>query len=305
MKVRMHWIVLVNGLLLWGLSTPAMAHSPVSGTLEERVSVMLGVTALGMFWLFYLLGARGRRAPLWRAGAFHAGTVLAFLAVVGPLDDWAETSTSAHMTQHMLFMGVIAPLWVISQPLARLVAGGGRWLIRCWTPLLRMTRHPLLMAYLHGLTIWFWHIPRFYQLALDNPWWHVVEHAMFLLTAGLFWWAVLFNRTRNAHWALFALLLTLMHTGFLGALLTFAPTPLYGETRALEDQQLAGLIMWVPGAVPYLLATAWVVYRWFRHMHGSVPGGQVSVGSAGPPLQRREKDPILAGSEKRQGNTDD
>ena len=253
--------------LLCGMSMPALAHSPTSGTLEERISILLGMLVLGAVWLFYLLGARRRPAAGWRAAAFHLGTALALFAVVGPLDDWAETSTSAHMTQHMLFMGVVAPLWVISRPLARLVAGGGRWLVSCWRPLLRMTRHPVRMAYLHGLTSWFWHIPRFYQLALEDPWWHVLEHAMFLITAGLFWWAVLYNRTRHTHWALFALLLTLMHTGFLGALLTFAQAPLYGEARDLEDQQLAGLIMWVPGAVPYLLAAAWVVYRWFRQMH--------------------------------------
>lgn len=137
-----------------------------------------------------------------------------------------------------------------------------------------LSRHPVLTAYVHGLTIWFWHVPRFYQLALDNPWWHVVEHGMFLLSAGLFWWAVLQGLQRRVHWALLALLLTLMHTGFLGALLTFAPSPLYGEARDLQDQQLAGLIMWVPGAVPYLLAAAWLGYRWFRDMHRNTAATQ-------------------------------
>ena len=253
--------------LLCCLSTPVLAHSPTSGSFHERASILLGIAVLALFWSLYLLGSRRRRASVWRTVAFHLGTVLALFAIAGPLDDWAETSTSAHMTQHMLFMGVIAPLWVISRPLARLVAGGGRWVVTGWLPLLRMTRHPVWMAYLHGLTIWFWHVPRFYQLALENPWWHVVEHGMFLTTAGLFWWAALYSRPRNAHWALLALLLTLMHTGFLGAVLTFAHAPLYGAGRDLGDQQLAGLIMWVPGAVPYLLAAAWVVYRWFRDIY--------------------------------------
>jgi cytochrome c oxidase assembly factor CtaG len=67
-------------------------------------------------------------------------------------------------------------------------------------------------------------------------------------------------------WALAALLFTLMHTGFLGALLTFARDPLYAETRDLQDQQLAGLIMWVAGAVPYLIASAWMGHRWFQRI---------------------------------------
>jgi len=58
-----------------------------------------------------------------------------------------------------------------------------------------------------------------------------------------------------------------MHTGFLGAVLTFAGTPLYDEARSLPDQQLAGLIMWVPGAIPYLLASAWVGHRWDQQLH--------------------------------------
>jgi cytochrome c oxidase assembly factor CtaG len=57
-----------------------------------------------------------------------------------------------------------------------------------------------------------------------------------------------------------------MHTGFLGALLTFANAPFYGDTRSLADQQLAGLIMWVIGGIPYFIASLWIAYRWFRQM---------------------------------------
>lgn len=259
--------------MLCSASLPTMAHSPGSGTTQEQISILLGLMTMGFFWLLYLIGSRRRRASAWRAVVFHGAMLLSLFAVAGPLDEWAETSTTAHMIQHMLFMVVIAPLWVLSRPLARLVAGGaGRMLVTVWHPFWWLTRHPMLAAYLHGLTIWFWHMPRFYTLALANPWWHVVEHAMFLLTAGLFWWAVLHGRRRSVHWSLFALLLTLMHTGFLGALLTFAQAPLYGEARGLEDQQLAGLIMWVPGAIPYLLAAAWLGYRWFRDMPRHMPG---------------------------------
>jgi cytochrome c oxidase assembly factor CtaG len=198
--------------------------------------------------------------------------LLCWFAVLGPLDQWAQNSASAHMSQHMLFMVVIAPLWVLSGPLPQLAAATGRGGALVWGPLLRFTRHPMLAAWLHGLVIWFWHTPRFYLLALEHPWWHVLEHALFLATAGLFWWAVLRQGRGRTHWALFALLLTLMHTGFLGAVLTFARAPLYGSAGSLPDQQLAGLIMWVPGAIPYLLAAAWVGYRGYRQLRRQLPG---------------------------------
>jgi putative membrane protein len=104
------------------------------------------------------------------------------------------------------------------------------------------------------------------MLAVNNPWWHALEHACFLLSAGLFWWAVLRASRTRMPWALLALLLTLMHTGFLGAILTFAQSPIYGEARSLEDQQLAGLIMWVLGGIPYLLASAWLGWRWYMQL---------------------------------------
>ena len=253
-------------LLLMLVAPMAWAHSPLAGGGQEQTAAMLSALVLGLGWLVYLLGAWRARPAMLALAAFNLSMLLAFYAVLGPLDEWAETSTAWHMVQHMLFMVVIAPLFVLARPLPQISAGGGRAASVIWNPLLRFTRHPMLAAYLHGLVIWFWHVPRFYVLALDNPWWHVIEHACFLVTAGLFWWAVLKSSSRAVHWALFALLFTLMHTGFLGAMLTFAQASLYGPDRSLQDQQLAGLIMWVLGAFPYLLASAWVGYRWYKQM---------------------------------------
>lgn len=244
----------------------ALAHSPVGSQGQEQWAALLGALLLAGFWLVYLLGSR-RAPPQWRhALAFHMGTLLAYLAVLGPLDEWAETSAAAHMTQHMLFIVVIAPLWVLGRPLPQIVAGGGNALVRLWQPMLYLARYPMPMAWLHGAIIWFWHMPDFYILALHNPWWHTLEHACFLVSAGLFWWAVLKSSRRKAPWALLAVLFTLVHTGFLGAILTFAQAPLYGEGRGLQDQQLAGLIMWVVGAIPYLLAAVWIGHCWYRRL---------------------------------------
>lgn len=253
-------------IVLLGLSTAVQAHSPLGGNSQEQMAATLSAVLLTALWLVYWVGS-WRVASAWpRSLVFHLATALCFVAVLGPLDKWAETSAAAHMAQHMLFMVVIAPLWVLARPLPQLSAGSGKILALVWQPLLRCARYPLQMAWLHGAVIWFWHLPAFYLLALDNPWWHSVEHACFLLSAGLFWWAVLNSSRNNTHWALLALLLTLVHTGFLGAILTFATRPLYGAGRGLEDQQLAGLIMWVLGAIPYLLASGWIGQRWYRRL---------------------------------------
>ena len=251
---------------LYGYAPAALGHSPLQEGGQERLAALVSALLLGAFWLLYTLGSL-RVRPRWREGlAFHLASALCYLAVLGPLDRWAETSAAAHMTQHMLFMVVVAPLWVLARPLPQLAAGGGKVVRLAWLPALRLARYPMAAAWLHGAVIWFWHLPDFYLLALHNPWWHGVEHACFVVTAGLFWWAVLRSSPVNMPWALLAVLLTLVHTGFLGAVLTFAQVPLYGEGRGLEDQQLAGLIMWVLGAIPYLLASVWIGHRWFRRL---------------------------------------
>lgn len=245
----------------------AMAHSPLSGEGgHAQAAALTSVALLAALWLIYILGSRRAPPEKWRGILFHCTAGICYFAVLGPLDEWAETSAAAHMTQHMLFMVVVAPLWVFAQPLPQLVAGGGKlfWLLA--RPVMKLAAFPMASAWLHGAAIWFWHMPFFYILALENPWWHTVEHACFLITAGLFWWAVLRSSQRNTPWALLATLLTLVHTGFLGAFLTFAQAPLYGEGRGLPDQQLAGLIMWVVGGIPYLMATAWIGHRWFRRL---------------------------------------
>jgi putative membrane protein len=253
-------------LLALAISLDAQAHSVFDGDRQERFAATLSGMVLLAFWASYALGCRLRRAALWCQICFHLTTVLAMAALLGPLDDWAKTSTAAHMVQHMTLMVVIAPLWVIARPLPQLAAATGRIGAALWRPLLRLSRHPLTVTWLHAAVIWVWHMPFFYMLAVRNPWWHVIEHACFLVSAGAFWWVLLRSSGRQLPWAFLALLLTLMHTGFLGAILTFARAPLYGEARDLADQQLAGLVMWVLGAVPYLIASAWLGVRWFAEM---------------------------------------
>lgn len=245
------------------VSNTAHAHNPFSGSIEQRIAGTVSALLLLAFVLLYVRGCNRVRPPLSYEVGFYLVCVICAISVLGPLDELAKNSTAAHMVQHMLLIVVIAPLWVLTRPLPQLVAGGVRGLLPVLKPVLRLVRQPMTTAGLHGAAIWVWHVPYFYMLAVDSPGWHTFEHACFLFTGGLFWWAILRSNSRNLPQAILALLLTLMHTGFLGAVLTFARVPLYDESRSLGDQQLAGLIMWVAGAVPYLLALAWLARKWY------------------------------------------
>ncbi|KKO49190.1 hypothetical protein VT06_08070 [Arsukibacterium sp. MJ3] len=261
-----HGLITSTALLLAGVSLPLQAHNPVQSDGASFWAAMVAVIILALFWLMYLLGSIKRPPERWRALLFHGSCLLCAYAVVGPLDEWAETSASAHMVQHMLFMVVIAPLWALSLPLPQFAAITGRWGRAVWQPLLKLATYPMSLAYVHAAVVWFWHTPRFYVLALEHPWWHLVEHICFVFTAAMLWWSILHCTERTRSWALLALLFTLMHTGFLGAVLTFADSLLYYSSHQLADQQLAGLLMWVPGGLPYLLAAAWLGYRWLNSL---------------------------------------
>ncbi|MDO8906924.1 MAG: cytochrome c oxidase assembly protein [Pseudohongiella sp.] len=261
-------LLAVVAIALLVISNDALAHNPFSGSIEQRIAGSISALLLLSFWWVYVRGSNRVSPGFNQELGFYLICVICGITILGPLDELASNSTAAHMSQHMLLIVVIAPLWVLTRPLPQLVAGGLRLMLPFWKPLLRLVRQPMTTAYLHGAAIWIWHIPWFYMLAVESPGWHTFEHACFLVTAGLFWWAVLRCSSRNLPTAALALLFTLMHTGFLGAILTFARLPLYDESRTLADQQLAGLIMWVAGAFPYLLGISWLARRWYRrHSH--------------------------------------
>lgn len=240
---------------------PTQAHGLIDGADVAQLPEILGGLLLVLLWLYYCIGARRVQPMAGRAPVFHLASLIAALITFGFLDGWIENGSAMHMIQHMLIMAVIAPLYVLARPLPQWLTAS-RWIsVSLWRPFLRLSRYPIWTSCLQGVAIWFWHAPKFYNLAVASPWWHFAEHVCFALAAGLFWWSVLGRRAASA---LPAILFTLMHTGMLGALLTFARTPLYDDLLDLQDQQMAGLIMWVPGGLPYLAAGIWCSLRWFQ-----------------------------------------
>lgn len=273
-------------LLLLHEGAPLAPHDLWSAwSLEPAVVAGLVVTALLYARGMSRLRARsGRRAAARRreAAAFWAGWVTLALALVSPLHPLGEALLSAHMAQHELIMALAAPLLVLGRPLVGTLWGlPTRWrrAVGGWVgalrPLWRALSRLEVAWLLHALAIVGWHLPALYQRTVTSTLIHGLQHTSFLLTALLFWWSVLPGASlRGRHGAaIMSLFGTMVYTGGLGALLTLGSVPwypAYGEAAPLwgltplEDQQLAGLIMWVPGGVSYLLATVWLVIDWLR-----------------------------------------
>ena len=217
----------------------------------------------------------------WQASAFAGGWLVLALALVTPLDSLGSLLFSAHMVQHELLMIVAAPLLVLGRPLALWAwalpmpwrrALGHFFHQPAWRAPWLIVTSPLLAWLLHALALWLWHIPALFDAALNDLSVHAWQHTSFLVTALVFWWSVLGASTRKKQSvALVSLFTTMAHTGALGALLTLARTPWYPNyfataplfgLDALEDQQLGGLIMWVPAGLVYIVCGLGLASRW-------------------------------------------
>jgi cytochrome c oxidase assembly factor CtaG len=185
------------------------------------------------------------------------------------------------MLQHELLMAVAAPLLVASHPLgvwswalslpARRAIGAA--LHRpAWQHLWYWLCMPAAAWSLHAIALWGWHVPALFDAAVHDPLVHTLQHTSFLASALLYWWTVLRAQTRAAQGvAVASLFATMLHSGALGALLALSPQAWYAAYAhrtlafglgALEDQQLGGLVMWVPAGLIYLAAGLALAARW-------------------------------------------
>ncbi len=264
--------------------------------MELSIWIPLALTTLIYAWgirnVWQRAGAgRGITSRQWIP--FVGAILVLVVALVSPLDALSETLFSAHMVQHLLLMLVAAPLLVISDfQLALLWAlprrraqrlGSGFNQSRPASGTWQVLNHPVFVWILFTVTMWLWHAPVFYQAALHSEAIHTLEHLTFLITAMLFWWVLLkHNRPDHIHYAMAVpfLFLTVLQSGILGALMTFTSQPWYPYYATLthpwglaplEDQQLAGLLMWVPGGAVFTLLTIGYFAAWLRALEQRNP----------------------------------
>lgn len=217
----------------------------------------------------------------WRPRCFFAGLGVAAVALVSPLDALSGSLGSAHMVQHVLLTMVAAPLLVLGaavQAVLRALPPSARRRSGAWRrhPLARAAARaagdPVLTAGVFVAVLWIWHARGPYEAALGNDVLHAVEHATFFAAAALSWAALLSARRRRLRSGVGVLVLfgLSMQCGLLGVLLTFATEPWYPtyETTTqvwglspLTDQQLSGVIMWVPAGGIYLVVALVLLRR--------------------------------------------
>jgi cytochrome c oxidase assembly factor CtaG len=260
-------------------------HWATAWSWEPGIVVPLAITGALYFLGVVKIYGRNRRRPAisrWRMAAFVAGWVSLVIALVSPLHKMGAVLFSAHMTQHEILMVIAAPLIAMGKPLiAFLFALPLRWrervaaltsksvFRRAW---LWITA-PVVVWALHGLTLWVWHLPALYEATLDHELIHATQHISFLATALLFWWTLIDGRQGRLGYgaALIYVFTTALHSSVLGALITFTQQlwyPIYSSRttawglNAIADQQLGGLIMWIPSGVVFLVIGLAMLAAW-------------------------------------------
>jgi putative membrane protein len=273
------------------LSHPADAHAEpafswlTSWSWDPLMSVSLalygGLYARGLARLWRTPGGRRTVRP-WQAAAFGFGLLTLVIALLSPLDVLSDLLFSAHMTQHELLMVVAAPLMVLGRPFVVMLWAlpqERRQRFTRWTrtpPAVRAwhgATGPLTVWVVHAVALWVWHVPVLYEAAVRNDAVHIVQHLSFFGTAALFWWAIVHGRYGRIGYGVAVLFVftTALHSGALGALFTFGSQvmyPLYAGRSAalgvdaLDDQQLAGLIMWIPFSLTFLIVGLALFAAW-------------------------------------------
>jgi putative membrane protein len=276
-------------MLGWCLATrPAMAHG--FGAQNDGARWTFDpwiVTPLLVLATLYAAGSlvvrqRSLRQvrPGWQEVAFWSGWLTLAGSLTSPLHWLGEHLFTFHMIEHEILMAISAPLLVVANPVGSLLWGLPH---RARLGVGRAMRQPAVTAtwhwlsggghatVLHGVAIWAWHAPILFDAAVTNAALHRAQHLSFFLTAVLFWWSVLRRSESGAGaWHVF---ITMLHTSALGALMTLAPRILYGAQTAtaaawgltpLEDQQLAGIIMWIPAGTIYAGAALALLAIWIK-----------------------------------------
>jgi cytochrome c oxidase assembly factor CtaG len=276
------------GAAVLGLAaTRAFAHdghehgSSPDWTFDPWVTVPLAILLL-----LFLVGRQrlaGRsKIDRKRPWLFLGGWLVLALSLVSPLHEGGERSFTLHMIEHELIMLVAALLlaashaggvlaWGLPRPF-RCALGGG-WkapLASVW----RRLTEPVTATILQAVVLWAWHAPALFDRALTSPGWHIAQHLSFLASSLIFWAAMLDTRRGGYLLSAVCLFVTSVVEGALGALMAFSMSPWYPAYASMglsgigldptTDQQLAGLIMWIPGGLMHGGAALGLLYQWLK-----------------------------------------
>ena len=270
---------------LLSVAEPAAAHGSEQHaggpgwTLDPWVTVPLAALLL-----LFLVGRQrlNRRSKVERKRPwlFLGGWLVLTLSLVSPLHEGGERSFTLHMIEHELIMlvatfllaashagGVLA--WGLPGLLRRALGGGWKAPL---SSLWRRLTEPVTATILQAVVMWIWHAPALFDRTLASQGWHVAQHLSFILSSLIFWSAMLDARRGSYLLSAGCLFVTSLVEGALGALMALSASPWYSAYAAMgmsgigldptTDQQLAGLIMWIPGGLVHGGAALGFLYHW-------------------------------------------
>lgn len=249
---------------------------------------------LALFAFLYVRGLtrwpeRSREHSPWRTASYLGGLALTALIYESPLDRLGEHHFSMHMVQHSIAMMIIPPLILLGAPTTPVLRGIPRdYRARLVTPALNsrgvravwgFLTHPIVAILLFTLMTWAWHLmPGWYDTALNNRLVHDLQHVSFLAVSLIFWWNIVDPAPRRSRVPMgFRIVYfygAMVPKHFLAAMITFSSSvfyPTYERVQAflpgtpLQDQQLAGLLLWVPfGEAINLMVAGTIFAIWWR-----------------------------------------
>ena len=299
------WLTLLTLTLVAPVTLSA--HGLAAAAVREWEFEPLVVIPLALTAAFYAVGlyrlwrhaGLGRGITRWSAISFAAGWLTMAAALVSPIAWLSQILFSVHMTQHTLLLLVAAPLLTFGHPLLAWMwafdakprervahAFRGRRVVTAW----RALTAPLSVFLIQAVALWVWHIPSWYEAALHNDAIHALEHVCFVVAGSLFWWAMVHGRYGRIGYGLAVLyvFLTGVYSSALGALLTVSPTVWYDDyarqaipwhVDALADQQLAGLLMWIPAGVIFIVFGLALFAAWLGEAERRVRLGATDAAS--------------------------
>jgi putative copper resistance protein D len=249
--------------------------------------ITLGLVGAAVAWSVAVRGVNAAHpatpVPRARSIAFAGGLLAIAFALMSGIEQYDTALFSVHMVQHVLLILVAAPLIALAAPVTLLLRvsrpeARRRWILPALhSRVLKAISHPVVAWVLFVAVMWGSHFSPLFNLALENPWAHDLEHVLFLVTALLFWWpAVGLDPTpwRMPHAArgLYVFLQMPQNT-FLAVVILYAAAPLYPHYATLNrswgpsplvDQQMAGGIMWIAGDLLFIAAIGAIIAAWMR-----------------------------------------
>ena len=250
-------------------------------------STVIGLAALASLYIWRARSATSENILSgWRKLSFFSALLVIFGSLNGPIHDLSDTYLfSAHMVQHLLLTMLMPPLMILGVP---------GWMLR---PLLRnrvisrvarRVTKPITCFVIFNLVIAVWHLPIFYNAAMDNHNIHILEHLMFMAAAVLMWWPITSQlpelpRLSYPGQMLYCFLM-ILPMSIVAIYISMADQVLYPAYSAaprvtslspLEDQLLGGLIMWVPGGVIFMIIMTVVFFRWAARGEDDTASAQV------------------------------